>query len=147
MRSRIRHFATQLARARFWPAAIRTARAAHSNRFGTIASSIAFFSFLSLLPFLGAVTFAYGMFTEPDQVANDVRSLVQILPGSARQLVGSWLVGTITDPDGRGLGLALSSTLALYSAMRAGQAVIAGLKSRAGSKGAAASSASGPPRC
>lgn len=92
-----------------------------------IASSIAFFSFLALLPFLGAVTLAYGMFTPPEQVVQDVRSLVQILPGNARQLVGTWLVETITDAEGRGLGLLLSTTIAFYGAMRAGQAVIEGL--------------------
>lgn len=125
----------RLGGARHRATVIRTVRAARSKGFGTIASSIAFFSFLSLLPFLGAVTFAYGMFTEPEQVAQDVRTLVQILPGNARQLVGNWLVGTITDPDGRGLGLALSSAVSLYSAMRAGQAVIAGLNTASGVEG------------
>lgn len=116
-------------------AAFRAVRAAQANRFGMIASSIAFFSFLALLPLLGAITFAYGMFTEPQQVVQDVRSLVQVLPGNARQLVGSWLVETITDPDGRGLGLLLSTMLAFYSAMRAGQSVIAGLNVAGGVEG------------
>lgn len=115
---------------------MRTARAAHANRFGMIASSIAFFSFLALLPLLGAIAFAYGMFTEPEQVVQDVRTLVQILPGSARQLVGSWLVETIRESEGRGVGLVLSAALALYSAMRAGQAMIAGLNIASGVVGA-----------
>lgn len=118
---------------RYWPAVVRTVRTAHANHFGMIASSIAFFSFLALLPLLGAITFAYGMFTEPEQVVQDVRTLVQILPGNARQLVGTWLVETITNSEGRGLGLVLTSALSLYSAMRASQAVIAGLNIASGS--------------
>ena len=101
--------------------------AARADRFGMIASSIAFFSFLALLPLLGAIALAYGMFTDAPRVVEDVRALVQILPGNARQLVGGWLVETITRSEGRGLGLLLSTTLAFYSATRAGQAVIAGL--------------------
>lgn len=135
MRSRLLLIGRIVGRAQFWSALMRTLRAAHSKRFGMIASSIAFFSFLALLPLLGAVTLAYGMFTEPEQVVQDIRAFVQFLPGNARQLVGSWLVETITEPEGRGLGLLLSTTLALYGGMRAGQAVIAGLNIASGSVG------------
>ena len=108
---------------------------ARAHRYGMVASSIAFFSFLALLPFLAAVALAYGMMTEPARVVEDVRSLIQVVPGEARHLIGQWLVEAITRSDGRGVGLVVSSTLSLLSAMRAGQSVIAGLNIAYGVEG------------
>lgn len=113
---------------REWQAVIvRTVRAAPADHYGMVASSIAFFSFLALLPSLAAIALAYGIVTEPAVVVKNIRSLIQIVPGDARNVVGRWLVETITRPDGRDVGLAVSVGLALYSATRAARSIVLGL--------------------
>ena len=53
--------------AHFAKAGWRTGRGAARDDFGMVASSIAFSSFLSLLPLLALVALAYGTFTEPQR--------------------------------------------------------------------------------
>ena len=119
---------------RYWRVLVRTARGASDGRYGMVASSIAFFSFLALLPFLAAVALAYGVLTEPARVVDDIRSLIQIVPAEARQVLGSWLIEGITRREGRTAGLAISAALSLLSAMRAGQSIIAGLNIACGAE-------------
>lgn len=121
------HHPRQLSSREWQAVLIRTMRASSADHYGMVASSIAFFSFLALLPSLGAIAFAYGMVTEPAVVVKNIRSLIQIVPGEARNLVGRWLVETITRPEGRDLGLIVSITLALYSATRAARSIVLGL--------------------
>lgn len=110
-----------------WRLSLRIGRHAYRGRYVTLASSIAFFAFLGLLPLVGAVALGYGMFTREERVVEHVRSLVQFLPGSSRVLLGRWMIDTITNRDGRDVGFLVSTLIAIFSSMRAGQAVIAGL--------------------
>ena len=64
---------------RFVAAGWRTARGAGRDDFGMVASSIAFSSFLSLLPLLTLVILAYGTFTEPKDVVADLRDFSHAL--------------------------------------------------------------------
>lgn len=113
---------------RAWAASIvRTVRGAADDDYGMAASAIAFSSFLALLPLLGAVALFYGLVTPPARVVSDIRALLVVLPGEARSFVGDWLVASLLHPGGRGLGLAISSAIALYSALRAGRSVIGAL--------------------
>lgn len=106
---------------------VRTVRAAASRDYGMIASAIAFASFLSLLPLLGAVALCYGMITPPEGVIRHIRSLAAILPGESSGFVGDWLIESITRSEGRSFGLLVSVSLALFGALRAGRSIIAGL--------------------
>jgi membrane protein len=81
------------------------------------AAGVAYFAFLSLLPALAAVVSLYGLFADPQQVRERVRSVFGSLPGDARQLLESQL-SRIVDKPGSALSwsLAVSLALALWSA-------------------------------
>ena len=114
--------------------AIRTARGAREDDYGTAASAIAFAGFLALLPLLGAVALTYGMVTPVDRVVDDIRTLIFILPDDAREFIGNWLVRSITRSDGREAGLLIAIAIALFSALRAGRTIIAALNTASGVK-------------
>ncbi len=111
---------------------VRTMRGAGEDDYGTAASAIAFASFLALLPLLGAVALTYGMMTPADRVVADIRALLFILPGDAREFIGDWLVRSITRSEGRGAGLLISIAIALFSALRAGRTIIGALNTATG---------------
>lgn len=104
-----------------------TARGAAYDDFGMVASSIAFSTFLSLLPLLALVALGYGAFTDPREVVADLRSLTRVMPSEARGLVNLWLGEALLSRDGRGAGLVLSTVLTLLSASRAGRSLLFGL--------------------
>lgn len=92
-----------------------------------VASSIAFSSFLAMLPLLALVSLAYGSFTDPNQVIADLRALTRILPTEAQNLISDWLGEALLEPKGRGAGFALSIAVMLFSASRAGRSLLYGL--------------------
>ena len=69
----------------------------------------------------------YGMVTPTDRVVADIRALLFILPGEAREFMGDWLVRSITRSEGREAGLLISIAIALFSALRAGRTIIGAL--------------------
>lgn len=105
----------------------RTARGAGRDDFGMVASSIAFSSFLSLLPLLTLVILAYGTFTEPKDVVADLRNLIRIIPAEARGFIDIWLSEALLERRGREAGLILSLSFLAYSASRAGRSLLFGL--------------------
>lgn len=105
----------------------RTVRGAAREDFGMVASSIAFSSFLSMLPTMALVALAYGTFTDPRDVVADLIALTRILPAEARGLVGSSLGEALLERRGRGTGFVLSVALTLFSASRAGRSLLYGL--------------------
>ncbi|SFP40175.1 membrane protein [Sphingomonas rubra] len=92
-----------------------------------VASSIAFSSFLSLLPLLALVALAYGTFTEPQEVIADLRALTRVIPVEARGLITSSSSEALLSREGRGTGFALSIALTVFSASRAGRSLLYGL--------------------
>jgi membrane protein len=108
-------------------AAWRSVRSAGEDDFGMVASSIAFSSFLALLPSLALVALVYGSFTDPEQVVADLRTLVGIMPSDARGSIDQWLGEALLRREGRGFGLIASLALLVYSASRAGRSLLYGL--------------------
>lgn len=82
-----------------------------------LAAGVAFFSFLSLIPALAATLILYGMVTDPNQAADQVRSWAKALPHDAQQVLTDQLSG-LTKTSGGALTLGLIVTLgaALWSA-------------------------------
>lgn len=118
---------------RAWLASlVRTARGAVDEDYGMVASAIAFSSFLALLPLLGAIVLVYGMVTPTDRVAENVRTLLIILPIEARAFIGNWLIEAITRRDGREIGLLVAMGVAVVAALRAGRSIIGGLNVASG---------------
>ena len=108
-------------------AAWRTAIGAAKDDFGMVASSIAFSSFLSLLPLLALTALAYGTFREPQQVVADLQDLIRVIPAGARGFIDDWVSETLLLREGRGAGFIISLALLIYSASRAGRSLLYGL--------------------
>lgn len=92
-----------------------------------VASSIAFSSFLSMLPLLALIALAYGAFSEPEDVVADLRALTRVMPAGAQGLISTWLGEALLDSRGRGAGLAVSVALTVFSASRSGRSLLYGL--------------------
>ena len=92
-----------------------------------VASSIAFSSFLSLLPLLALVAFAYGTFTDPREVVADLHSVIRVIPAEARSFIEISLGEALLRREGRGIGFVISVALLIYSASRAGRSLLYGL--------------------
>lgn len=122
----------RLSRQAWLASLIRTARGAADDDYGMVASAIAFSSFLALLPLLGAIVLVYGMVTPSERVAENIRTLLFILPNEARAFIGNWLIEAITRRDGREIGLLVATGVALVAALRAGRSIIGGLNVASG---------------
>ncbi|WP_167737597.1 YihY/virulence factor BrkB family protein [Sphingomonas parva] len=105
----------------------RTVRSAAQDDFGMVASSIAFSSFLSLLPLLALVALTYGAFNDPEEVISDLRSLIRFIPAEARGFIDVWLGEALLQREGSSAGAAISLALLVYSASRAGRSLLYGL--------------------
>ncbi|UOR16175.1 YihY/virulence factor BrkB family protein [Qipengyuania aquimaris] len=102
--------------------------AGSDDNISLIAAGIAHYSLLALVPALGALVLAYGVFADPDTVAGHIRSLSENLPAAAAELIGEQLRNVSEGADGaKGLGLAVSLLVALVGARGAAQALMTGL--------------------
>jgi membrane protein len=104
-----------------------TVRSAVRDDFGIAASSIAFAAFLALIPLIGLVAGAYGMFVPPAVVADNLGKLVAILPRDAQRLVAANLDTTLLSDRGGIPTLILSVGITLFSARRAGRSLLHGI--------------------
>lgn len=90
-----------------------------------IAGGVTYFVLLALFPALTALVSLYGLFSNPQQVEQQVHSLSGVLPGGAQQVIGGQLHQLASSSHGAlGIGLALSVLIALWSASRGMAGVI-----------------------
>ncbi|MBQ1480739.1 YihY/virulence factor BrkB family protein [Sphingomonas paucimobilis] len=106
---------------------VRTVRSALHDDFGIAASSIAFAAFLAMIPLIGLITGAYGLFAPPTSVAHNLRTLTAILPADARQIVVGGLHNTLASHRADLVTLLASLGIALFSARRAGRSLLHGI--------------------
>lgn len=93
-----------------------------------IASGVAFYVFLAMVPLLGAVVLTYGLVVEPASVARHFKELSTMLPGEAARLIGEQLMNVVNTAAGKkGLGLALALALAFWGATKATGAIVTAL--------------------
>lgn len=98
------------------------------DNLGLIASGIAFNAFLALFPLLMAVVLGYGIVASPQQVAQHISTLADVMPEQAAELVGSQLQNMVQSAgSATGLGLVLTLAIAIYGAMRGASGIITGL--------------------
>lgn len=98
------------------------------DNIGLIASGVAFYGFLALVPLLGAIVLIYGLVAEPATVVHDVTALTAIMPHAAAGLIGEQLLNVVHTSDGKkGLGLLLALALALFGARNGAGAVVTAL--------------------
>lgn len=112
----------------WWAIAKRTYAEATADNLGLISAGVAFYCFLALVPLLGALVLAYGLFVDPADVAKHMRGVTQMVPSDAARLIDEQLAAVVTTASGKkGFGLALALLLALYGAMKGAGAVVVAL--------------------
>lgn len=102
-------------------AALKRAKAEMKNdNLALLAGGVAFYAFLSIFPALTAIVSIYGLFADPADVEQQLRSVSGVLPDQARGVIEGQL-GRITAASSSALGwtAVLSIVLALWSANKA----------------------------
>jgi membrane protein len=93
-----------------------------------IASGVAFYAFLSMVPLLGAIVMTYGLVAEPSAVVRHFEELSAMLPADAARLIGDQLMNVVdTAASKKGVGLIIALALAFWGASKASGAIIVAL--------------------
>jgi membrane protein len=119
---------SQVSAVGWWDIAKRTGSEAGEDNLSLVASGIAFNAFLAFVPLLTAIVLSYGLIAAPEQVAEHMAALTDMMPSDAASLIGGQLENIVkTAGSTAGLGLLLSLAIALYGAMRGASGIITGL--------------------
>ena len=107
--------------------ALRAWREAGKDNISLIASGVAFYGFLAMVPLLGAIVLSYGLVADGPTVIKHVQSLTSVMPADAAKLIGEQLLNVVKSSGSKkGVGLLVALAIALYGAMKgAGALVIA----------------------
>jgi membrane protein len=81
-----------------------------------MSAGVAFYLLLALFPALAALVSLYGLFADPDQVAQQVTDLTGALPEEAQSLITDQLESITGQSQGLGITLAVSVAAALWAA-------------------------------
>jgi membrane protein len=93
-----------------------------------LAAGVAFYTFLSFVPLLGAIVMTYGLIADPVTVADHMRTIMAVVPADAAKLINDQLLNIVTTSTSQiSLGFAVALTLSIYGAMRASGAIIQAL--------------------
>lgn len=97
---------------------------ASSRHLGLIAAGVAFFSVLSIFPAVGALVAIWGLFADPQVVAETMADVADFLPAQAFDLLNDQVMGLVqAGRSSLGWTTAISLGAALWSA-RAGMAAL-----------------------
>jgi membrane protein len=114
--------------AAWWAALKRTWSEASTDNIGLVAAGVAFYTFLSLLPIMGAVVLLYGLAADRAGVLDDVRDIAQFFPADVAAFIGEQLMYVLYTSEGtKGLSLLIALALGVFSARAAAVAVISAL--------------------
>ncbi len=112
----------------WWAIVKRTYAEAAADNLGLVAAGVAFYGFLALVPLLGALVLAYGLFVDPADIAGHMRAIMSMVPTDAAKLIDEQLAATVETESGKkGFGLLLALLLALYGAMKGAGAIVIAL--------------------
>lgn len=93
-----------------------------------IASGVAFYAFLAMVPLLGAVVMSYGLIADTKSVMAHFKELSTMLPPDAARLIGEQLMNVVTTSGGKkGIGLIIALVLAFWGATKATGAIVVAL--------------------
>jgi membrane protein len=107
---------------------VRTAKEGSADNLGLIAAGVAFYTFLALVPLLGATVLTYGLLAEPQTVLGHMNSMMAMLPADVAKVIGEQLMNVVQTSGGKkGLGLLLALAIALFGARNAAGAIISAL--------------------
>ena len=112
----------------WWQILKRTWTESNNDHLDLIAAGVAFYSFLAMVPLLGAMVLTYGLVVDPADLAKHMHALTGMVPADAAKLIDEQLVAVVKTAAGKkGLGLALALALALYGAMKGAGAMVTAL--------------------
>lgn len=99
-----------------------------TDNIGLIAAGTAFWGFAAIAPLLAAIVLSYGLFSTPETVADNIRSLFGVLPRDAAALIADQLKNVVTTSGGKkGLALVIALALALYGGTQGASAIVTAL--------------------
>lgn len=111
-----------------WSAAKATWRETGKDNIPLIASGVAFYIFLAVVPTLIIVILTYGLIASPTQVANNIAALSSTMPKEAASLITGQLRNVVSIARSvAGIGLIVAVLVSLYGAMKAAGGVITAL--------------------
>lgn len=112
----------------WWQILKRTYKEATDDNLGLIAAGVAYYSFLAMVPALGALVLTYGLVFDPSEIGRHMHALTGQIPADAARLIDEQLTSVAQTATGKkGLGLALALLLAVYGAMKGAGAVVTAL--------------------
>lgn len=108
--------------------ALRTWKQSSEDNIALVAAGVAFYSFLALVPLLGAIVLTYGIIADPQTVLGNVKSMTSVMPKDAAKVIGDQLMGVVqTSGSKKGFGLALAIGVAIFGARNAAGSLITAL--------------------
>lgn len=105
----------------------RAVRSGLRDDFGIAASSIAFAAFLAIIPLIGLIAGAYGVFVSAASVQSNLATLTAIMPHDAQQVVARGLHNALATDRASITTVVVSTGIALFSARRAGRSLLHGV--------------------
>lgn len=109
-------------------AAVRAWKEASADNLGLISAGVAFYSFLALVPLLGATVLTYGLVADLKTVGDHITQLMTVLPQDVAPLIAEQLVSVVeSSGEKKGLGLLLALAIALFGARNAAGSIVTAL--------------------
>ncbi|MDB5689281.1 MAG: Ribonuclease [Sphingomonas bacterium] len=119
---------TEIPAAGWWEILKRVYVKTGNDNIGLLAAGVAFYAFLAFVPLLGALIMTYGLIADPSKIADDMKTVIDLVPADAARLIYDQLISLSTSAAGKkGLGLAIALLVSIYGAMRAASGIMMAL--------------------
>lgn len=93
-----------------------------------LGAGMALYGFLAFIPLIASIVMVYGLVGDPQTVANQMNTIVQLVPSEAATLIREQMEAIVTSNAGTtGLALALALLFAIWSSTRATSGMIQAL--------------------
>lgn len=114
---------------RGWTAiAKRSVKRTLADNVGLVSAGVAFYGFFALLSLLALIVLAYGFFTDPMSVIEQMRTLTAILPADVTTIITGQLLTVVeSSAKAKGLGLLIAVAVAIYGGTNGAAATITAL--------------------
>jgi membrane protein len=94
-----------------------------------VAAGVAFYAVLAVIPALVIAVSLYGLFTDIDEAERQIEAVLEVLPGSASQIVETQMRSIArTSPASLSIGFAVSLVAFAWTVSNATRAIVRGVK-------------------
>lgn len=108
--------------------ASRTWKRTWSDNVGLVAAGVTYYGFLAIVPLLGIIVLAYGIFADTQTVVANVRLLTGILPSDVASQIGDQLLSAVRSSGKvKGFGILIAVVVALYGGTNGAGAILTAL--------------------